>query len=61
LWCSQSGDHPENNAAKFGFLLDMKVVKNKIFLCSWLPNGTYNKNLKFFFEIWQIFHEEPFE
>jgi len=28
---SQSGDHPKNNLAKFGYILDMKVGK-KIFL-----------------------------
>jgi hypothetical protein len=27
LWCSQSGDHPENNLAKFDYMLDMKVEK----------------------------------
>jgi len=29
LWCSQSGDHPENNLAKFGYILDMKIGKRK--------------------------------
>jgi hypothetical protein len=29
LLCSQSGDHPENNLAKFGYILDIKV-ENKI-------------------------------
>jgi hypothetical protein len=28
---SQSGDHPKNNLAKFGYILDMKVGK-KTFL-----------------------------
>ncbi len=27
MWCSQSGDHPENNLAKFGYILDMKGGK----------------------------------
>jgi len=27
LWCSQSGHHPENDLAKFGYMLDMKVEK----------------------------------
>jgi len=25
---SQSGNHPENNLAKFGYIIDMKVEKN---------------------------------
>jgi hypothetical protein len=29
LWCSQSGDHPENNFVEFGDILDMKVGKKK--------------------------------
>jgi len=29
LWCSQSGDHPKNNVANFGYILDMKVGKKK--------------------------------
>jgi hypothetical protein len=29
LCCSQSGNHPENNLAKFGYILDMKVGKQK--------------------------------
>jgi hypothetical protein len=29
LSCSQSGDHPENNLAKFGYMLDMKVEKKR--------------------------------
>jgi hypothetical protein len=34
--CSQSGDHPETNLAKFGYILDMKVEKNRI-LSTFLP------------------------
>ncbi len=47
LCCNQSGDHPQNNLAKFGYILDMKVGENKIkiFLYSWLPTRTYHKNL----------------
>jgi hypothetical protein len=47
LACRQSGDHSENNLAKFGYILDMKVGKKKerILLYSWLPTGTYHKNL----------------
>jgi hypothetical protein len=36
LNCSQSGDHPETNLAKFGYILDMKVGKNRI-LSKFLP------------------------
>jgi len=25
LWCSQSGDHPGNDLARFGYIIDMKV------------------------------------
>ncbi len=28
LWCSQSGNHSQNNLAKFGCIVDMKVGKN---------------------------------
>jgi hypothetical protein len=39
LSCSQSGDHPENNLAKFGYMLDMKVEKkkNRFYVVLWLP------------------------
>jgi hypothetical protein len=29
LWCSESGDYPENNLAKLGYILDMKVEKKQ--------------------------------
>jgi hypothetical protein len=29
LWCNQSGNHPESNLAKFGYILDMKVEGKK--------------------------------
>jgi hypothetical protein len=29
--CSQSGNHSENNLAKFGYVLDMEVEKKKFF------------------------------
>jgi hypothetical protein len=32
LWCSQNGDHSENNLAKFGDMIDMKIGKKKILL-----------------------------
>jgi len=50
------GDHPQNNLAKFGYILDMKV-ETKNLLYSWLHTGTYQKNLairKFLVKIWQI-------
>jgi hypothetical protein len=52
LWCHQSGIGVENNLAKFGYIIDMKIVKkNRILLYSWLPIGTYHKNLV----IWDFF------
>ncbi len=49
---SQSGDHLENNLAKFGYMLDMVVGKiNKILSYSWLPTGTYYINMA----IWNFF------
>jgi hypothetical protein len=35
LWCSHSGGHPENNLAKFGYILDMKGGKQ---------TGVFNSN-----------------
>jgi hypothetical protein len=29
LWCSQSGNHPENNLAKVGYIQDTKMGKKK--------------------------------
>ncbi len=29
LWCIQNGDHTENNLAKFGYRVDMKVEKKQ--------------------------------
>jgi hypothetical protein len=66
LWCSQSGDHPENNLAKFGYMLDMRVAKNQIpsvFLATdlnltWKSGDYLKKNFKKkkkkIFKIWQI-------
>jgi hypothetical protein len=45
LWCSQSDDHPENNLAKFGYIPDMKVNRNRSLLYSWLLTETYHENL----------------
>jgi len=57
LCCTQSGNHPENNLAKFGYIIDMRIAKNDgIFLYSWLPSRSYRKTLEIWkFEIWQIF------
>ncbi len=30
LWCSQKGDHHENDLAIFGYILHMEVQKNYI-------------------------------
>ncbi len=47
LSCSQSGDHPENNLAKFGYMLDMKVENkmNHFYVVLWLPTRSYHKIL----------------
>ncbi len=46
---TKSGDHSQNNLAKFGYILDMKVgkffFKKILFLYSWLPTETYHENL----------------
>jgi len=42
LWCSWSGHHPENNLAKFGYIIDMKVYIFKIksfFILGYLLKG----------------------
>jgi hypothetical protein len=61
------GNHQENDFAKFGYIIDMKVEKKGIFLYSWLPSGSYHKtgNLEFLeigiWGIWAIFsHEKSF-
>jgi hypothetical protein len=59
LWQSQSGNHSQNNLAKFGYILDMKVEKKpESFYVFWLPTGTYHKNLAIrkikIFKIWRI-------
>jgi hypothetical protein len=48
LACSQIDDHPENNLAKFGYMLDMKVEKkekNRFYDVLWLPTRSYHKIL----------------
>jgi hypothetical protein len=61
LWCSQSGDHPENKLAKFKYILDMEVgekkKKNRIPLYSWLHTGAYHRNLA---NLGNFSHENPF-
>ncbi len=50
--CSQGGDHPENNLAKFGFVYIYIYIYIYIILYSWLPAGTYHKksgDFEFFF------------
>jgi hypothetical protein len=62
------GNHQENDFAKFGDIIDMKVEKKGIFLYSWLPSGSYHKtgNLEFL-KIWNLgnlghfSHEKSFE
>jgi hypothetical protein len=48
---TQSGHHPENNLAKFGYIVDMKVrnLKKKLLYCC-LPTGTSHKK-KFTFDL----------
>jgi hypothetical protein len=43
---SQNGDHPENNLAKFGYIIDSKVGKKKTKKKknrSWLPSESCHK------------------
>jgi hypothetical protein len=56
LWCSQSGHHPENNWAKFGYILDMKVGPKKIesfYVLGYL--------LELIFKIWWIWSIVSFQ
>jgi hypothetical protein len=49
LWCSQSGDHPENKLAKFKYILDMEVGKKKtesLYILGYI--------LELIIEIWRI-------
>jgi hypothetical protein len=47
LLCSQSGDHPENNLAKFGYILDIKLEKIKSF-------SILRYLLELFIKIWRF-------
>jgi len=57
LWCSESGNHPENDFAIFGDIIDMKVEKNKILLYSWLPSVSCHKTLA----MWNFFSQKSGE
>jgi hypothetical protein len=48
LWCSQGGDHPENNLTKSGYLLDMKVKKKPEYFF------ILGNLLELIIEIWRI-------
>jgi hypothetical protein len=56
LWCSQSGDHNENNLAKFDYILNMKVRKSQnsfIFLAIYWNLLKKSDDVELlFFEIW---------
>jgi hypothetical protein len=60
LWCSQSGDRSQNNLAKFGYMLDVRVEKRKgIVLYSLefiIKIWWFAKNKKIF-KIWQFYHQ----
>ncbi len=51
FWCSESGNHPGNNFAIFGYIIDMKVEKNRILLYSCVPTVSYDKTLA----MWNFF------
>ncbi len=51
LWCSESGNHPKNNFAIFGDIIDMKVEKNRILLYFCVPTVSYHKTLA----MWNFF------
>jgi hypothetical protein len=45
---SQFCDVAEDDLARYGYILDVKVgkkKKKKPYIYSWLPTGTYHKNL----------------
>ncbi len=59
LWFAWSGNHPSKGLARFGYILDMKVLKKKprIFLYFWLRTKTYHKksgDLEFNFSSFKI-------
>jgi hypothetical protein len=62
LWSSQSDDHLENNVGKLGYIIDMKVRKNKIYILLNLIYKSHNLHFKIlkFWQIWSLFHEKSF-
>jgi hypothetical protein len=48
LWCSQSGDHLQEDLVKFGYKLNMKVGEKKSFY-------TFGYLLEWYTEIWWLF------
>jgi hypothetical protein len=44
--CSQRGDYPENNLAKFGYILDIKVDKRRKQIPSIFLTAYWNLSLK---------------
>ncbi len=57
LWCSQSGDHPKEDLAKFGYYVNM-TVKKIILLYFWLPTWTMYRNGVIFKKIGRILANE---
>jgi hypothetical protein len=56
LWCSQSGNHPKNNLAKFGLPTRYESSKrNGILLYSWLPT------LELIIKIWKLGKKKIFK
>jgi hypothetical protein len=63
LWCSQSGHYPENNLAKFGYILDMKVEKNSksLYILGYLLEliiKIWRFGIFFLFSLGHFFHEK---
>jgi hypothetical protein len=63
LWCSQSGHHPENNLAKFGYILDMKVEKKSksFYVLGYLLEliiKIWRFGKKFLLSLGHLFHEK---
>jgi hypothetical protein len=49
LWCIQSGDDSQEDLARFGYKLNVKVIFFHHPLCSWLHTWTMYRNLVIFF------------
>ncbi len=53
VYYSQIGDHPQEDLARFGYKLNMKLIFFKnILLLFWLPTWTMYRNLMFFLKFW---------